>query len=130
MSSAVLIGGLGVVALILMLLFFKLSDDPDKKHFFLQVLFLGFIVMVIVLIGKASYDEKDHCSWLVANSTTSGSTTSYSYDYTCETNTQTTASLFYRLTTWIMYITIVYIGLYYAYETFMFVAFRKKGGGQ
>lgn len=126
MSATPLIMGLAVVAGILCFLFWKLGQDPDKKHFLLQVLFLSFIVFVIVLLGKASYDYKDNCSWLVANSTSSGSTTSYEYTYECDANDNATHSSFYNLTTWIMRIVVIYLFLYYSYEVFMYFSSRGK----
>jgi hypothetical protein len=125
MSSTVLIGGLAVVGAMLIALFFKLSDDPDKKHFLLQILFLGFIVFIMVLVGKASFDEKDHCNWLVSNSTTSGLTTSYDYVYSCSENTNSTHQTFYTLTVWIMRIVMIYVFLYFSFEVFNFFRSRK-----
>jgi hypothetical protein len=128
MSGGVLIAGLGVVGLLLIMLFFKLGEREDNKHFLLQLIFLGFIVFVMILIGKTTIDYNDNCSWLVTNSTTSGSLTSYQYSYQCSTNNNNTASSFYDVTVWIFRIVIIYLFLYYAIEAFNYLAFRKKGG--
>ena len=125
MSGIVLIAGLVGVGLLLLLLFFKLSDGDNKKHFILQLIFLSFIMFVIVLIGKTSIDYKDNCEWLVDNTTTVGNFTSYNHSYTCNTNSTTTSSTFYQLTLWLMRITFVYLFLFMA--IWIFEYFKTRG---
>ena len=116
MSGAILINSLAIVGAMLLILFFKLNDAEDKKHFLLQLLILGFVLGIILLAGKTALDYKDDCSWLVNNSTTSGSTSTYEYAYTCHTNTNTTANTFYNVTVWVMRIFAVYMLIYFFYE--------------
>lgn len=125
MSGTILVGGLAAVGLLLLLLFFKLSDGDNKKHFILQLIFLSFIMFVIVLIGKTSIDYKDDCSWLVANSTTNGSLSSYEYEYTCNPSSNTTSTTFYQITVWLMRITFVYLFLFMA--VWIFEYFKTRG---
>lgn len=109
-----------------MILFFKLNSTEDNKHFLLQLLLLGFVLVIVVLIGKAALDYKDDCSWVVANSTTSGGYDIYNYNYQCHTNDKTTADTFYKITLWIMRIVAIYIFLYFVYE--VLVSFGLIGG--
>lgn len=120
MGGAILINSLAVVGVLLVILFFKLNDSEDKKHFLLQLLLLGFILGIAVLVGKTALDYKDDCSWLVMNDTISGDYTVYNYDYQCHENTNTTAETFYKVTTWIMRIVAIYIFLYFVYELLVY----------
>lgn len=127
MSGVILINALGILAAILILLFFKLSDADDKKHFLLQILFLGFIMIIVVLIGKSAVDYKDNCAWLVKNDTLTGNTTSYTYDYICDPDTNGTADTFYKVTVWIMRITGIYLFLYLLVESILAFGKWKRG---
>jgi hypothetical protein len=82
------------------------------------------------LLGKASIDYQDNCSWLVDNSTTVGDLTTYGYSYQCSPNPNTTATTFYTTTVWIARITTIYLFFAFAFELFTWFAWRKKGGGQ
>ena len=128
MSGTVLIGALSAIAAILLVLFFRLGDNDEGKHYILQVLFLGFIIGVIVLIGKTAIDYKDNCAWLVSNSSLSGATTLYEYTYECSENTNNTASILYQVCLWIFSITVIYIFLYYFYEVFNYFKIKRRGG--
>ena len=128
MSGAILINSLAIVGALLLILFFKLNEAEDKKHFLLQLLLLGFVLGIIVLAGKTALDYKDDCSWLVNNDTVTGDTTSYNYTYQCHTNENNTASIFYNITVWVMRIVAIYILLYFVYEILVF--FGLMGGGK
>ena len=112
MSGTVLIAALFAAELVLIALFFKLSGEEGNKHFLLKVLFLGFIVGILILIGKVGVDYNDNCAWLVQNSTVSGSTTSYGYDYTCSVNTNNTAQIFYQVLLWFARFIGIYLFFY------------------
>lgn len=128
MGGGVLVAGLGVVGVLLILLFFKLGEREDEKHFVLQMFFLAFIVFVMVLIGKTAIDYKDDCDWHMSNSTVVGNITSYDYVYECNVNTNSTSSTFYDMTVWIMRIVVIYLFLYFAIEVFYFLRDRARGG--
>lgn len=131
MSGVILISALAIQCAVLVAVFFKLSDRGDEEtgfgHFALQILFLGFIVASLVLAGKAAYDYKDNCDWLVNSSNTVGASTSYTYEYTCNTNTSKTALTFYDMSVWIMRITILYLFLFFSYKVFMWFKVQKRG---
>jgi hypothetical protein len=131
MAGSILVASLGIIAAVLCFLFWKLSEENSgEKRFPLQVIIFGFLLGVIVLLGKASVDYEDNCSWLVDNSTTVGDTTTYGYSYQCSENTNTTATTFYSVTLWIMRVTTLYLFFSFAFELFQWFAWRKKGGGQ
>ena len=125
MSGTILIASIGVVSLIVVLLFFKLGENPDKNHYILQILFLGFIVGLIFLLGKSAIDYKDNCSWLVNSSSTTGSTTTYSYSYNCSTNTNNTANVFFEACNWIFRVTIAYILIYWFVEIWKYFTVKR-----
>lgn len=128
MSGLTLVVGLGIVGLLLMLLFFKLGEgEGERSHWILQVLMLGFIVGVMVLIGKATMDDQDNCSWLTNSTTVTGNTTSYTHVYTCNDNANNTARTFYDVTVWILRIVGIYILLYFAWSAFNYLNLWKRG---
>lgn len=129
MNELVLVLGLLGVTFALIALFFKLSQDKDNTHFLLQLIFLGFIIGLFVLISKTTMDYKDNCDWLV-NSTNYNATTNttyYNHSYSCNINNNDTSTSFYKLTIWIMRITMIYILLYFAIELFKYFAKKKRG---
>ena len=130
MSGTILVASLSVIAAILCFLFWKLSEETGGGRFPLQVIIFGFLLGVIVLLGKVAVDYEDNCAWLVTNSTLSGATTSYGYEYSCSENTNSTASVFYSVTVWIARVTTLYIFFAFAFELFEWFAWRKKGGGR
>lgn len=129
MAGTVLLGAMGIVAFLLLLLFFKLGQD-EKKHYLFQILILSFVFVIIVLLGKTGLDYKDNCSWLVTNSTVSGSITSYQYGYQCSTNTSNSANIFYEVTVWIMRVTGIYMFLYFLYEILIYFGVFKSNEKQ
>lgn len=117
MGNLTLLMALGIFGFMLLFMFFKLrSDGQESEHFLLQLLVLGFLLGVFVLIGKVGLDDKDFCSWNVANSTVSGDTTVYVYDYECSTNNKTTSTSFYTLITWLIRCIVIYIILFFFYD--------------
>lgn len=135
MSGTILVAALGICSALLLFLFFKLGDEQKEESgwtkYPLQIIILGFLLGMIVLLGKATLDYNDNCAWLVNNSTSlSNSTTSYQYSYSCSTNTNTTASAFYQLTLWIMRLVTAYLVLAFAFELILYLGWWKKGGKQ
>lgn len=117
MGNLTLLVALGIFGFMLLFMFFKLrSDGQESEHFLLQLLVLGFLLGVFVLIGKVGLDDKDFCSWNVANSTVSGDVTVYDYDYECSTNTKTTSTNFYSLITWLIRCVVIYVVLFFFYD--------------
>jgi len=132
MSGSILIGGLLGVAVILIYILFKLNDKEENGFgdYAMFIIVLGFLLGILILLGKTAVDYEDNCGWLVNNSTTNGSTTSYSYAYTCSENTNTTANTFYELTLWIMRLTIAYVVIAGAFQIISYFGWWNKGGKQ
>lgn len=126
MSEAILLAGLTIVAAIILVIFITLRNSEAVGLYALQIILIGFLLGIIVMIGKVSIEGYDHCSWLVVNSTTSGSTTEYSYDYLCDVNTNSTAGTFYEITLWIMRLTTAYLILAFAFEAIEYFGGKKK----
>jgi hypothetical protein len=123
--------GMGIVGFLLIFMFFKLGEN-EKKHYLLQLLMLGFILGIFVLIGKAGLDTNDYsyCSWNMKNYTmTGGNVTNMNYAFECPSNPPSTAGTFYKTTTWIMRVTIIYLFIYYFYELMMYFGLIKRKGG-
>ncbi len=120
MGNLTLLIGLGIVIAILIYMFFRMGEQKDEKgaarHFILQIIILVFVFVGLLLIGKVALDDQDFCAWNVANSTTSGVTTSYEYDYECSDNTNTTAVTFYKALTYFIIIVAFYVLVYVLWE--------------
>lgn len=134
MNELVLILGLVGVTFALIALFYKLSQDNKNTHFLLQLIFLGFIMALFVLISKSTVDYKNDCQWLVnyteyhVNHTHNGIDDEHNYYmYQCNENTNDTSTSFYKLTVWIMRITMIYILLYFSMELFKYFGRKKRG---
>ena len=130
MGGAILISALGFVGLILGVLFLKLGQNEDQKHYPLQILLLFFILGIIVLMGKTTLDYKDNCAWLVSNDTVAGNTTIYQYAYTCSANTANTSNTFYEWTIWIMRIIALYMCAYLIYSVLKYMGWVGGGKGE
>lgn len=131
MAGSILVASLGLIAAILLFLFWKLSEETGNNYKYpLQIMMFGFLLGVIVLLGKVAVDYEDNCSWLVNNSTTSGATTSYQYTYACSENPNNTARTFYSVTVWIARIVTIYLFFAFVLEVMNYFAWKKKGGGQ
>lgn len=134
MGSVTLISGLAVVAVILLILFIiirqlDLGNGTTTQYMImnaLQLILIGFVLGIVVMVGKVGVESYDNCSWLVLNSTTSGNMTSYGYDYQCETNTNGTASLFYQMTLWMMRLITLFMILAFAFDTIQYFGEQKK----
>lgn len=132
MSGTVLVSCLLGVAFIVIYLAVKLMEREEIGigDYAALILLVGFLLGILLLLGKTAVDYKDNCNWLVANSTVSGSTTSYQYNYTCNTNTQKTASTFYNLTLWIIRLVTAYLVIGFLFTFFQRLGWWNKGGKQ
>ena len=117
MGNPTILIGIGIVTFALIYMFFRLGDKATEKnnHFPLQLLMLFLILSCFTLIGKVVIDDKDYCSWNVVNSTTTGATTIYGYDYQCESNTSNTPDTFYKLVLWVFRLVGLYVLIYIIY---------------
>ena len=131
MGNVTVLFGIAFVTIILVYMFFQLSkngkDDPSRGHFALQMILLFLILSSVALIGKVTLDDKDYCSWNVINSTTTGATTTYGYEYQCETNTNSTPDIFYKTTAWFFYIVSSYVFFYFIYEVLKYLGWVAGG---
>lgn len=132
MSGGVLVAALGIASFILLVLFLKLGEEQEKNdnwtRYPLQIIIFGFLLGILLLLGKTGYDYKDNCAWLVNGSTVNGSQTNYQYAYSCNTNTTNTSSAFYDITVWAMRITITYLVLSFAFQFLSYLNWWNKGG--
>lgn len=106
-----------VFACILVYMFFKLKEsdsngEGDVGSAIIRLLIISLLVGSVLVIGKVALDDYDNCAWLVSNSSVSGSLTSYSYDYTCSVNTNTTAEIFYEVLLWFARFIGIYLFFY------------------
>lgn len=117
MGNPTILIGIGLVTFALIYMFFRLGDKAEEgnNHFPLQLLMLFLILSCFVLIGKVTLDDQNFCSWNVVNSTTNGATTTYGYDYQCESNPNTTALTFYKTSLWIYRLVMLYVVGYIIY---------------
>jgi len=126
MSGSIILGCLVGVALILLALYYSLRDSSGDSHYALKVILLGFLLGIILLIGKVAIDNNTNCSWLVNNSTTVGSTSSYNYVYTCEANDSTVANTLYNMSLWVMRLVSAYLILVFAFDVISYFGGKRK----
>lgn len=100
------IAGVSVVMAFLLYLSFKIETD---KHRVLQLAFLIFAFLCLLLVPKFVNDSFTICDTVVANSTYAGNTTSYEYTNYCYDRTENTSSSFMRLVWWLFYIFSAYL---------------------
>lgn len=126
MSASILLGAIALVAFLLVYLMVKL----DEGLYPVKILLLFFFFGSLLLMGKVTLDNNDYCSWNVANSTVSGSTTTYEYERECATNEHTTAFTFYNGLTWFVRIISILLFVFFIYKVLEYFGFIvPKGGG-
>ena len=132
MAGSILVASLIGVALILVYLAIKLTEKEDSGlgDYAILIILIGFLLSILLLLSKTAVDYKDNCNWLVNSSTTNGSTTNYNYNYTCSTNTENTATTFYKLTLWVVRLVMAYVIIGFFFQLFQYFGWWKKGGKQ
>jgi len=132
MAGSILVASLIGVAIILVYLAIKLTerDSEGIGDYAILIVLIGFLLGILLLLSKTAVDYEDNCGWLVNNSTTSGSTTSYQHIYQCSENTNTTANSFYNLTLWVIRLVVAYIIIGFFFQLFNYFGWWKKGGKQ
>ena len=124
MNELVLISGIGVVAFLILFLGFKCMD---KEHVFWRLLSVFFVLYLLTMVGKVAQDSGSYCQLYVANSTEiSTNTTSFDYVERCFDEEETTHTMFFKLTQWIMRVFAAYIFIYYSYKAIKYLADRAR----
>jgi len=116
MGSFSLILGAGILALISGYVLFKLAergrDKEFESHNALQILMFFLLISSLFLVGKASYDDRHYCDYVVNQTTIIGNQTVYEYDYMCSTNDSSTGVWLYKIPLFIIQIAVIYLILY------------------
>lgn len=139
MSSTGVLIGASVSAALSLYLFFKLLEvsrtsttnaegivESGQKRqdiittFFSLVAFSMF-VLSLFLVSRAALDDSNYCYVNIANDTTSGSFTSYSYNRQCFTNTSSAADGFVTLTNWFMILCSIFLLIAMIWNLFLYV---------
>lgn len=126
MGAAILLASLLGVAAILLVLFWLLRSENEQANTALQIVLLGFLLGIVVMIGKVAVVNNVQCDWVVNSTIVSGNTTSYDYDYMCSTTSDETGSLLYQISLWVMRLTIGFVILKFAFDFFNYFAGLKK----
>lgn len=101
---------LGIAAVCFLILYLSFNLDESHKH--LQVFLIITFFFMLVLIPQTLVEYKDHCSFVNNETLVDQNTTTYVYDYQCETATEQIPSTFYKFTVWITRIFAVYVSIY------------------
>ena len=128
MGTALIIGGITAFCFLLIYMFFKLNDVKTKSpdgtkigHFLLQLIVLLFLLSSLILLGKATLDGRDSCSFVNTNTTIEGGLTSYNYDYICEADTKNTVNIFYYVVVSFVSLTFLYLFISFIYSVLVFL---------
>jgi len=127
-ESAIIAGGFTAF------LFLYASFKFGQLHFAYKMMLIALSAMSLLVMGNAVLQDGHACSWNVVNSTTTGLTVNYEYDYQCTEEPISKANLsFYRLTLWHLILMALYmvIFLFWLFGKGMATAakkglFRKK----
>lgn len=97
--------GMGIVAFILIFIFFNNKEDSNV---YMKILMIAIIVGIILLIGQAS-SQSTMCEVVVVNSTTVMGTEVFEHEEYCYTMVNSSGVIFYNVTLWIFRITYIYL---------------------
>lgn len=113
-NGLVFILGIGIAAGLLYLVMHALDEE---KHGILKFLMMMSILALLLMMPKAFVDAQSICETVVSNSTAvNSSTTMYTYESFCFTNTTTTPGTFMNVMFWIYRAFIAYIIVYLAIQ--------------
>lgn len=116
MGSFSLIIGAGILSLVSGYILFKLAergrDEEFDSHNALQILMFFLLISSLFLVGKASYDDRNYCDFVVNQTMITGDNTSYTYDYLCVDNTSSTGKWIYRIPLFIIQAAGLYLIIY------------------
>jgi len=119
MIEATIIGA-GIMAFIAVYMFFKLGENTGQEHIFYQLLLLGIIMFSILTLGGATF-RASNCDLIPTNSTLSGNTTIYEYDYICQETPAPISLTFLKVTQWFWRLSLTYIILYFINKTLLYM---------
>lgn len=113
MSTTIAIG-IGAFLILLFAYFtYSVAGEAGKKeHILLRLVLVFFFLNMLILLSKSSVDN---CHILVSNETAASSMTLYEYDEYCFPSDKTTASLFAKNISRLMYLFWAYIIVYLSY---------------
>lgn len=123
MGGLILLVGVLVLAIILLVLAFNLKLDDGGA---LQILLLIFSVLLLLLVPKLGLDYQNHCELLVVTETISENVTSFSHDYVCVDNANTSATTFYTIILRLTQVLIFYAFMYGLYKLYRYIKERTK----
>ena len=100
----------GIMAAICAYLMFKVKDSTLGVG--LQALFFFMILANFIIIGSAGFEARNHCEYVLANSTVNMGTEYYNYELQCTEQNNAASSWVYRLPLFFAYISGFYIIIY------------------
>lgn len=101
----------------------------DDKHWPLKIFMLFFSIFSMMILSQSVSLGSQDCSWLVSNSTVSGSTTTYEYGYECEALSGNPDQTLFGIVFWFFIISIIYSFLFILYLLIkVFRNYLKTGG--
>ena len=145
-----------VTIIILLVLFVKLGDSDKTEHWVLQFLVLGFIVGLVIIVGKIGLDSNQICNWNMNDTSTVNnytfgcynstghliynlsnctanaeplllnSYTNYSITYDCETSSSQTGFTFYKTILWFVRVVAAYIIIFFIVEIYRFFWLKNR----
>lgn len=126
MDGLALIIGLGIYGFIWAYIALKMDFE---KHFFLQLLVLGFLAVLLLQVPRAAIEYGQDCTTVLSNQTVSGNFTSYEYREECFNHGDTDVTFFKAATWWVrIFWTYLIVWIIYHLTVKLIDYFKRKKG--
>lgn len=104
---------LAITAFCVIISYIAFNLDKDQ-HFFLQMILLVIVIVVAsTQLPRVANEYNQDCKHIILNETIIGNTTHYTYNYTCNTSSDTnTPTTFYKTGFWTVRVFWAYLFLY------------------
>lgn len=105
--SLILVLSIAVFGFVLMIIANSL-DTSKVENVPLQIFIYFFVVLSLLLLGKAGLDSKTVCEPVVNYTTVTGNTTNFYFSDFCYERAENTGRTFYKLSMWFIWVFYIY----------------------
>jgi hypothetical protein len=127
MGAETIMVGSAIFSFILLYMMGKL----DNKHWVLKIFLFFFSISGLMVLAQSVSLGAQECEYLVVNSTTTGSTVNYEYEYTCTILSGDPDNTLLGLIFWLFILITIYSFLFVCYMLVMYIrAYMKQKRGK